>query len=97
MSVDIQTVRRIAKLARIRVSGNDADLDSMTTELNAILRWVEQLEEIDTSSVAPMSSVVETQLFEREDQVTDGGYPDQIVENAPEAQDNMFVVPRVVE
>ncbi len=97
MSVDIQTVRRIAKLARIQVSENDADLESMTTELNTILQWVEQLEEVDTSNVQPMSSVVETHLFQREDQVTDGGYPEKIVKNAPEAQDNMFVVPRVVE
>ena len=97
MSVDIQTVRRIAKLARIQVSENDADLESMTTELNAILEWIEQLEETDTSGVPPMSSVVETRLFQREDQVTDGGYPEKIVKNAPEAQDNMFVVPRVVE
>ena len=97
MSVDIQTVRRIAKLARIRVSENDADLESMTTELNTILEWVEQLEEIDTSDVAPMNSAVETSLFQRKDEVTDGGYPEKIVKNAPEADDNMFVVPRVVE
>ncbi len=97
MSVDIQTVRRIAKLARIQVSENDADLESMTTELNAILNWVEQLEEVDTSNVSPMKSAVETSLFQRADKVTDGGYPEKIVKNAPRAQDNMFVVPRVVE
>lgn len=97
MSVDIQTVRRIAKLARIRVSENDADLESMTTELNTILQWVEQLEEIDTTDVTPMNSAVETTLFQRPDEVTDGGYPEKIVKNAPEAEDNMFVVPRVVE
>lgn len=97
MSVDIKTVRRIAKLARIQVSQDDADLESMTTELNAILNWVEQLEEIDTSGVEPMKSAVEASLFQRDDKVTDGGYPDSIVKNAPESQDNMFVVPRVVE
>ena len=97
MSVDIQTVRRIAKLARIQVSDNDADLDSMTAELNTILNWVEQLEEIDTNDVAPMNSAVETTLFQRTDEVTDGGYPENIVKNAPESEDNMFVVPRVVE
>ncbi len=97
MSVDIDTVRRIAKLARIRVSENDADLQAMTQELNVILNWVEQLEEIDTSNVKPMNSAVETTLFQRTDQVTDGGYPDKIVKNAPDAHDNMFVVPRVVE
>ena len=97
MSVDIQTVRRIAKLARIQVSDNDADLESMTTELNSILNWVEQLEEINTTDVEPMKSAVETSLFQRVDEVTDGGYPDKIVKNAPESQDNMFVVPRVVE
>ena len=69
----------------------------MTTELNTILNWVEQLEEIDTDNVAPMKSAVETTLFQRVDEVTDGGYPDKIVKNAPESQDNMFVVPRVVE
>ena len=97
MSVDIKTVRRIAKLARIQVSENDSDLDSMTTELNTILNWIEQLEEVDTNDVPPMKSAVETTLFQRVDEVTDGGYPEKIVKNAPEAQDNMFVVPRVVE
>jgi len=97
MSVDIATVRRIARLARIGVSDSDADLEPMAKELNTILAWVEQLEQLDTDDVEPMTSVVSTTLKKRTDDVTDGGYPERIVQNAPEATDNQFVVPKVVE
>lgn len=97
MSVDVATVRRIARLARIGVSDSDADLEPMTKELNTILAWVEQLEQLDTDDVEPMTSVVSTTLKKRTDDVTDGGYPERIVKNAPEAADNQFVVPKVVE
>ena len=95
MSVDVDTVRRIAKLARIRVE--DAQAESLVGELNNILAWVEQLGELDTDGVAPMTSVVEQKLALRADAVTDGGYPDDVVANAPEGAHGFFVVPKVVE
>ncbi|SMF48135.1 aspartyl/glutamyl-tRNA(Asn/Gln) amidotransferase subunit C [Tistlia consotensis] len=95
MSVDIDTVRRIAKLARIRVE--DAQAESLVGELNNILAWVEQLGELDTEGVAPMTSVVEQKLHLRADAVTDGGYPEDIVANAPQSAHGFFVVPKVVE
>lgn len=95
MSVDIDTVRRIARLARIRVE--DEQAQSLVGELNNILAWVEQLGELDTDGVPPMTSVVEQKLHLREDRVTDGGQPDEIVANAPESAQGFFVVPKVVE
>lgn len=95
MSVDTETVRRIAHLARIAV--REEDLAPMTCELNTILEWIEQLSEVDTSDVAPMTSAVETQLRWREDKVTDGGYPQKVTVNAPEGDDGFFTVPKVVE
>lgn len=95
MSVDVDTVRRIAKLARIRVE--DAQAESLVGELNNILAWVEQLGELDTEGVPPMTSVVAQKLQLRQDEVTDGGYPDDIVANAPERAHGFFVVPKVVE
>jgi aspartyl-tRNA(Asn)/glutamyl-tRNA(Gln) amidotransferase subunit C len=97
MSVDIKTVRRIARLARIGVSDKDSDLEPMTKELNAILSWVEQLNELDTDNVDPMTSAVEATLTLRDDKVTDGGYPERVFANAPDQRDDYFVVPRVVE
>ena len=95
MAVDKETVRRIARLARI---GEAEDrLAPLVDELNSILKWVEQLDEVDTGSVAPMTSAVATKLPWRDDKVDDGGYPDDIVKNAPQAQDNFFLVPKVVE
>ena len=95
MSVDVDTVRRIAKLARIRVE--DAQAESLVGELNNILAMVEQLGELDTEGVPPMTSVVEQKLQLRADAVTDGGRPDDIVANAPESAHGFFVVPKVVE
>ena len=95
MSVDTETVRRIAHLARIAV--REEDLAPMTGELNSILEWIEQLGEVDTTDIAPMTSAVETQLRWREDKVTDGGYPQKITRNAPEGDDGFFTVPKVVE
>ena len=95
MSLDKATVSKIARLARIRVP--DADLESMVDELTNILSWVEQLNEVDTVDVPPMTSVVEMQLPQREDVVTDGGYPDKVLGNAPRTQERFFTVPKVVE
>ena len=95
MALDTDTVRRVARLARIHIP--DDDLATLAGELSNIIGWVEQLSEVDTEGVAPMTSVVETTLVQRADEVTDGGYPDQVLVNAPEAVDGFFVVPKVVE
>jgi aspartyl-tRNA(Asn)/glutamyl-tRNA(Gln) amidotransferase subunit C len=95
MSVDKDTVKRIARLARLAI--DDAQLAPMADELNAILAWVEQLGEVDVEGVPPLTSVVEQKLKMREDAVTDGGYPQDLMKNAPQSEDNFFVVPKVVE
>ncbi len=95
MAVDRATVRRIAALARIKVP--DGELDTLAGELSNILGWVEQLGEVDTEGVEPMTSVVPMTLRRREDVVTDGGIRDDILANAPERRDGFFAVPKVVE
>jgi aspartyl-tRNA(Asn)/glutamyl-tRNA(Gln) amidotransferase subunit C len=95
MSVDHATVRRIARLARIAVS--DEDVPHLQGELNAILSFVERLNEVDVEGVEPMTSVTPMVMKKRQDAVTDGGYPDAIVKNAPETEDHFFLVPKVVE
>lgn len=95
MSVDIDTVKRVARLARIKVS--DQEAERMTGELNGILQFVEQLGEVDISGVEPMTSVVEQTMKKRQDEVTDGNKAGDIVANAPASEDNFFVVPKVVE
>lgn len=95
MSVDIQTVRRVAKLSRIAVTDDEAA--AMQTELNAILGFIEQLGEVDVAGVEPMVSVIPIEMKKRDDAVTDGGIADAIVGNAPVREDHFFVVPKVVE
>ncbi len=95
MSVDISTVKRVAHLARIAVSEDDAE--RMSGELNAILGFVEQLNEVDVDGVEPMTSVTPMKMREREDKVTDGNIAAAVVANAPVTEDNFFVVPKVVE
>lgn len=95
MSVDIETVRRVARLARIAVTSEEAE--RMSGELNHILGFVEQLNEVDVKGVEPMTSVIPMQLKKREDVVTDGGKPDDILANAPARAENFFLVPKVVE
>jgi aspartyl-tRNA(Asn)/glutamyl-tRNA(Gln) amidotransferase subunit C len=95
MSVDKDTVRRIAKLARLALE--EERVEPMMNELNQILAWVEQLEEVDVAGIAPMTSVVEQRLKMREDKVTDGGNSAAITANAPLSEDHFFVVPKVVE
>ena len=88
-------MRNIARLARIKVT--DEEAKNLETELSAILTWVEQLGEVDTDTIAPLTSVVEMSMKKREDQVSDGDYADDIIANAPEVADHLFVVPKVVE
>ncbi|WP_434722704.1 Asp-tRNA(Asn)/Glu-tRNA(Gln) amidotransferase subunit GatC [Mesorhizobium sp. RIZ17] len=95
MSVDLQTVKRVARLARIAVSEEDAE--RMTGELNAILGFVEQLNEVDVSGVEPMTSVTPMEMKKRQDGVTDGNKAVDIVANAPATEENFFLVPKVVE
>ena len=95
MSVDHETVRRIARLARIAVT--EDDVPHLQGELNAILSFVEQLNEVDVEGVEPMTSVTPMAMKKRADAVTDGGYADAIVKNAPATEDHFFLVPKVVE
>ena len=95
MSVDATTVRRIAHLARIAVS--EDEVAPLQGELNAILAFVEQLGAVDVTGVAPMTSVTPMAMKKRADTVTDGGYASDVVFNAPETEDNYFLVPKVVE
>jgi len=95
MSVDAQTVRRIAHLARIAVE--EGEVAHLQGELNAILAWVEQLQAVDVAGVEPMTSVTPMQMKMRKDEVTDGGIAEAIVKNAPQSDDNFFLVPKVVE
>jgi aspartyl-tRNA(Asn)/glutamyl-tRNA(Gln) amidotransferase subunit C len=95
MSVDAATVRRIAHLARIAVA--EDEVEHLRGELNAMLAFVEQLSEVDVTGVEPMTSVTPMAMKKRDDRVTDGGIADQIVQNAPETDDNYFLVPKVIE
>ena len=95
MSVDLATVKRVAHLARIAV--DEADAERMTGELNNILTFVEQLNEVDVDGVEPMTSVTPMAMKKRQDAVTDGDKADDIVANAPETLEHFFLVPKVVE
>ncbi len=95
MSVDQATVRRVAKLARIKVK--EENVERLAGELNSILHWIEQLNEVDVEGVEPMTSVVSVKMKKRADVVTDGRKPHDIVENAPAAEDDYFLVPKVIE
>lgn len=95
MSVDTATVRHIAKLARIAMS--DAEAEAFVPELNNILGWVEQLQEVDVEGVEPMTAVIPNKLRLRDDQVTEGGIRDAILANAPVAEHGFFAVPKVIE
>ena len=95
MSVDASTVRRIARLARIAVA--EEEVAHLQGELNAILAFVEQLSEVDVDGVEPMTSVTPMRMTQREDVVTDGEIPQEILKNAPAEQGGFFLVPKVVE
>ena len=95
MSVDTATVRRIAHLARIAVK--DDEVEHLKDELNGILAFVEQLQEVNVEGVEPMTSVTPMQMKTRPDVITDGGDPEAVLSNAPAREDNFFLVPKVVE
>ncbi|MFT5507860.1 MAG: aspartyl-tRNA(Asn)/glutamyl-tRNA(Gln) amidotransferase subunit C [Hyphomicrobiaceae bacterium] len=95
MEVDETTVRRIARLARIEVT--DEEAASLKGELSGILQWVEQLEEVNTDNVEPMTRVVPIALKQRDDVVTDGEKVEDVIANAPMSEDNFYVVPTVIE
>ena len=95
MSAAADTVRRIAQLARIAVA--EDEIEHLREELNAILAFVEQLSEVNVDGVEPMTSVMPMQMKKRADVVTDGGIADEILKNAPAAEDHFFAVPKVVE
>lgn len=95
MSIDTATAARVAKLARIKVE--DDALPALADEFNAILGFIEQLEEVDVEGVDPMVSVTPMRLKRRQDCVTDGNQPDKVLSNAPDAREGFFAVPKVVE
>ena len=95
MAIDAATVRKVARLARLRAP--EERLEPLAQELSAIINWIEQLGEVDVEGVEPMTSAVKVKLPMREDVVTEGGDPSKVLSNAPLARDNFFVVPKVVE
>jgi len=95
MQVDDVTVRRIARLARIKIS--DSEVDALRSELSGILDWIEQLNEVDTTDIEPMTRVVPIDLKMRSDTVTDGNKAEAVTANAPVSDKHFFVVPKVVE
>lgn len=95
MSLDKDTVKNIAYLARMRVA--DDKLEPLAGELSSILSWIEQLQELDTDGVEPMASVSDVVLPQRKDAVTDGNCQAAVLKNAPDSEDGFFAVPKVVE
>jgi aspartyl-tRNA(Asn)/glutamyl-tRNA(Gln) amidotransferase subunit C len=95
MPVSTEQVRHIAKLARIAMS--DAEIERLAPELNNILGWVEQLGEVNTEGVEPLTAVIDLKLRLRDDVVTEGNIRDEILANAPDAQHGFFAVPKVIE
>ena len=95
MSIDSETARKVAKLARIRVE--EADLPALAGEFNAIMGFIEQLNEVDVTGVEPMTSVTPMRLKRRADGVTDGNQQQAVLSNAPDAREGFFAVPKVVE
>ncbi len=95
MSIDTRTAAHVAHLARIRVE--EEDLPVLADEFNRILRFIEELGEVDVEGVEPMVSVTPMRLKRREDAVTDGGMPEKVLSNAPDAREGFFAVPKVVE
>ena len=95
MSLDSATIRRIATLARIHI--DDAEIPMLQAELNGILGWIEQLNEVNVDGIEPLTGAQQMALKMREDVVTDGGYPERVLANAPERSGDFYVVPKVVE
>jgi len=95
MSIDVETVRKVARLAHIRTP--EDRLASLSAELSGIMQWIEQLAEVNTDGVEPMTSAEAVSLPMREDVVTDGGDPETVLSNAPVRRGDFFMVPKVVE
>ena len=95
MAVDRETVTRVARLARVKVT--EGELDTIAGELSNIIGWIEQLDQVDTKNVEPLASVSDMKLRWRVDEVIDGGIPEKVTVNAPDPQKGMFSVPKVVE
>ncbi len=95
MSIDKETVRKVAGLARLKL--NEEELERFTPQVAGILKWVDMLGEVNTDNVAPLANVVNSDLKLRVDAVNDGGYQKEILANAPESMEGFFVVPKVVE
>lgn len=95
MSLDPATVRRIATLARIRIE--DSEVPTLQAELNGILGWIEQLNEVNVDGVEPLTGAARMALKMRDDVVTDGGYPNKVLDNAPDRAGDFYTVPKVVE
>ena len=95
MSIDTETARRAAHLARIEVA--EGDLEKLAGELTGILNFMEQLNEVDVEGVEPMTSVTPMSLYRRSDEISDGDMQDKILKNAPDAREGFFAVPKVVE
>lgn len=95
MSVDAATVRRVARLARLKLE--EAEVEPLVGELNAILGWVEQLREVDCAGVEPMTTVMPLRLRWREDVVTEGDQVEAVLANAPDARHGFFAVPKVID
>ncbi|MFC3441702.1 MULTISPECIES: Asp-tRNA(Asn)/Glu-tRNA(Gln) amidotransferase subunit GatC [Sphingobium] len=95
MSIDLQTVKKIASLSRISVT--DAEAEAMVPELNNILGWVEQLGEVDVTGVQPMTAVIPNHQRLRDDVINDGDVRDKVLANAPQAEHGFFAVPKVIE
>ena len=95
MSVDVTTVKKVASLARIAIT--DEDAQRLAPELSNILGWIEQLGEVDTAGIEPMTAVIPNHLRLRDDVVNDGGIRDQLMKNAPQGEHGFFTVPKVIE
>jgi aspartyl-tRNA(Asn)/glutamyl-tRNA(Gln) amidotransferase subunit C len=95
MAIDAATVRKVARLARI--AEPEERLEPLARELNGIIAWIEQLNEVETDGVEPMTTAIHTPLPMREDQVTEGGDPEKVLANAPKRAGNFFVAPKVIE
>ncbi|MGH1399192.1 MAG: Asp-tRNA(Asn)/Glu-tRNA(Gln) amidotransferase subunit GatC [Alphaproteobacteria bacterium] len=93
--MDTKDVLKVARLARIETS--EAEAEKLLPQLNNILGWIEQLSEVDTDNVEPLANVVNAEAKLRKDEITDGGYADSVLKNAPEETQGFFVVPKVVE
>lgn len=95
MSMDKATVRKVARLGRLALS--DEELERMGVQINGILKWIEQLAEVNTDNIEPLANVVDIDLKLRKDEVTDGGDASKVLSNAPEESQGFYVVPKVVE